>query len=358
MMGEMSDSPKIHVEHAYKIFGSNPSAALDVVKTGKSREVIKEETDQLVALRDITFDIMEGEIFVLMGLSGSGKSTLLRCINRLHDITSGTIHVNSTDVRSLSPNQLRSFRRETFGMVFQHFALFPHRTVLENVEFGLEIQGIQSATRHQKGHEVLETVGLSQWADNKTGELSGGMQQRVGLARALAVDPEILLMDEPFSALDPLIRTNLQDELLKLHSEMKKTILFVTHDLNEAIKIGDRIAILDDQGRVVQVDDPETILLSPANEYVERFLGDVDRPSVIRIESVMQEPSTLTSPADATHHVNKLATIKEVLPYALSSDKPVAVINDDNELVGEITRGSLSAILSTEAHGARNTAHV
>ena len=343
-MNGMSADAKIHVENAYKIFGANPNAALDAVKTDKTREQIKDETDQLVALRDISFDVTEGEIFVMMGLSGSGKSTLLRCINRLHDITSGYISVNGTDITSLSHHQLREFRRTTFGMVFQHFALFPHRTVLENVEFGLEIQGVARDQRNQKGHEVLETVGLSKWADNKTGELSGGMQQRVGLARALAVDPDILLMDEPFSALDPLIRTGLQDELLKLHSNVKKTVLFVTHDLNEAIKIGDRIAILNSEGTVVQIADPETILLHPADEYVRKFLSDVDRPSVIRAETVMRQPHALTAGSSA-RRINRLSPIKEILRDVIDSDQPIAVIDNDNQLIGEITRTDVSEVL-------------
>ena len=343
-MEVMAQHTKITVEHVYKVFGDAPSTALPKLTDHKTREQIKEETGQLVALRDITFSVNEGEIFVMMGLSGSGKSTLLRCINRLHEITSGLIRVNETDIDRLTPHQLREFRRHNFGMVFQHFALFPHRTVLENVVFGLEIQGISAEQRYTRGYEVLETVGLSKWAENRTRELSGGMQQRVGLARALAVDPEILLMDEPFSALDPLIRTGLQDELLKLHSNMGKTILFVTHDLNEAIRIGDRIAILNDQGKVVQIGDPETILLHPADQYVQDFLGDVDRPSVIRAESIMQ---SVTEPPQKTpdHSVHRLTTIKQILPQVISSDAPIAVLDDTDTMIGTIKRENVIQIL-------------
>lgn len=339
-----SGEPKISIQNVSKIFGSAPKQALPLVSSEKTREQIKAETGQLLALRDISLSVAQGEIFVMMGLSGSGKSTLLRCVNRLHEITSGSIRVNNIDVMSLTDEQLRRLRRTTFGMVFQHFALFPTRTVLENTVFGLEIQGVAKTAREAKGRDVLATVGLEQWADNLTNELSGGMQQRVGLARALAVDPEILLMDEPFSALDPLIRNDLQEQLLKLHHEMKKTILFVTHDLNEAIRIGDRIAILNSEGRVVQVGEPEEIILSPADEYVERFLGDVDRPSVIRVERVMREaPKEQTIPNE--RRIHRLRPIKEVLGRVLEQDEPVGVTNDNGELVGAVTRDDVIRIL-------------
>lgn len=266
---------KLEVSNLYKVFGEKPEDAIARSRAGASREEIMRETGSVVALRDINFGVNEGEIFVIMGLSGSGKSTLLRCINRLEEASAGSIRASGRDVRALDKTALREFRRKTFGMVFQHFGLFPHRTVLENVTFGLEIQGLERGECAARGEKALETVGLTGWADRATGSLSGGMQQRVGLARALAVDPEILLMDEPFSALDPLIRTKLQNELLRLHSALRKTVLFVTHDLNEAIKLGHRIAIVNAEGAIAQVGTPREILLYPADEYIKEFVGDI-----------------------------------------------------------------------------------
>ncbi len=268
---------KIRVKGLYTVFGNNSNRALELAEEGKNKDTIMQETGQVVALRDINFQVQEGEIFVIMGLSGSGKSTLLRCINRLREPTRGHIYYEDTEITGLSAEELRYLRRHTLGMVFQRFALFPHRTVLENTVFGLEIQGVAKEQRVKQGEEVLERVGLSGWGAKKTGTLSGGMQQRVGLARALAIDPEVLLMDEPFSALDPMIRTNLQEELLKLQSRLNKTILFVTHDLNEAIKVGDRIGILDGEGKMVQLGTPEEIMLEPATEYIEQFVSEIKK---------------------------------------------------------------------------------
>jgi len=333
----------ISVNSVSKIFGDDPKRAQEYIASNYTRDEIKNATNQLVALRNISFEVNSGEIFVLMGLSGSGKSTLLRCLNQLHKITYGSIHIDNTDITSLSSQKLRQFRRQQFGMVFQHFALFPHRNVLENVVFGLEIQGINKKEREATGYSVLQTVGLEKWAYNRMNELSGGMQQRVGLARALAIDPAILLMDEPFSALDPLIRTDLQDELISIHNTTKKTILFVTHDLNEAIKIGDRIAILNAEGQISQIDDPESILLHPADAYVETFLNNVDRSAVIRAESVMQ-------PADhsVTYHeyINQFEPIKTIIPNLLQNNNPIGVITNDNTVCGQITRQDIVTVLT------------
>lgn len=289
MSEDNSTAHSVVIDGLYKIFGDEPKEALRLAETGLDRQEIQEQSGQLLALRDISLSVNEGEIFVIMGLSGSGKSTLLRCVNRLHEPTFGQIKVRGQDISVLSHKELLDFRRKTFGMVFQNFALFPNRSVLENVEFGLEIQGKPKEERHRLCREAVGKVGLQGWEDKHTSELSGGMQQRVGLARALAVNPHILLMDEPFSALDPVIRTHLQDELLSLHQGQPKTILFVTHDLNEAIRLGDRIAILDSQGRLVQLGKPKEIILHPADEYVEEFVQDVDRPAALRVESAMRK---------------------------------------------------------------------
>jgi len=337
----------IQVKNLYKVFGAHTKQALSLVTNGESRFDIQQATDALVALRDITFNVSKGEIFVLMGLSGSGKSTLLRCINRLQEPTSGSVYVEGADITALSSKELRIFRRSMFGMVFQHFALFPHRTVAENVAFGLEIQNTHTEERMNKAYETLRVVGLDGWEHKRTRELSGGMQQRVGLARALATDPHILLMDEPFSALDPLIRTQLQDELLRLHAELERTVLFVTHDLNEAIRLGHRIAILNSEGRIVQIDTPENILLHPADNYVERFLSEVNRPAVIRMESIMHKPRQGGIPT-GSEHIHRHSVIKEALPALITSNRPIAVVDDNRVCIGEVDRNDIARVLKKD----------
>ncbi|MDD2553617.1 MAG: glycine betaine/L-proline ABC transporter ATP-binding protein [Desulfotomaculaceae bacterium] len=280
---------KIIVKNLAKIFGEHPEKALKLLKEDFSKDKILKKTGQTVGLFDINFSVNEGEIFVLMGLSGSGKSTMLRCINRLIEPTSGTITIDGEDITSAEPGIIRELRRKKVGMVFQRFALFPHRTVLDNVAYGLEVQGISKAQRREKAMQIVETVGLKGWENSMPDQLSGGMQQRVGLARALANNPDILLMDEAFSALDPLIRKSMQDELLSLQSALNKTIIFVTHDLDEAMKIGDRIALMND-GTIVQIGTAEEILTNPANDYVEKFVEDVDRTKVLTAEGVMKAP--------------------------------------------------------------------
>ena len=281
---------KIEVKNVYKIFGHHPERAIDLLKQGKTKDEIMKKTHLGVGVADASFHVNEGETLVVMGLSGSGKSTLLRCINRLISPTSGTVLVDGVDVTALSKEELRQFRQKHFGMVFQHFALFPHRTVVKNVEYGLEIQKIDPRKRRDRAVQALEQVGLKGWEDSYPAQLSGGMQQRVGLARALALDADIMLMDEAFSALDPLIRKEMQDELIALEDTVKKTIVFISHDLDEALKLGDRIVLMKD-GEIVQQGSGEDILRNPATNYVAKFVEDVDMSKVLTAESVMLKPA-------------------------------------------------------------------
>ena len=268
--------PLIRVENLYKVFGSDPRSIMQLVREGRSKDEILAETGHTVGLRDINLEIEKGQIFVIMGLSGSGKSTLVRHLNRLIDPTEGAIYVGGIDVMNLSQTELEDFRRHRMSMVFQHFGLLPHRTVLENVAFGLSIQKVAKAEREEKAREWLRSVGLDGYEDQYPSQLSGGQQQRVGLARALCTDPEILLMDEPFSSLDRLIRSGMQDLLVELQDKLHKTIVFITHDLDEALRLGHQIAILKD-GVLSQVGRPQDILRNPADDYVEAFVRDVNR---------------------------------------------------------------------------------
>lgn len=278
---------KIRVEGLYKIFGPNPKKALQMLSKGRTKDEIMAETRHGVGVNNASFEVKEGEIVVVMGLSGSGKSTLVRCLNRLITPTAGKVLVDGQDVATMGDEELRQLRQRKMGMVFQNFALFPHRTVLENAALGLEIQGMEKAERLRLAEEALSMVGLDGWGESYPRQLSGGMQQRVGLARALALSPDILLMDEAFSALDPLIRRDMQDELINLQERMHKTIVFISHDLDEALKLGDRIILMKD-GAIVQVGTPEQILTAPADEYVARFVEDVDITKVLTAESVMK----------------------------------------------------------------------
>ncbi|MCR8927043.1 glycine betaine/L-proline ABC transporter ATP-binding protein [Priestia megaterium] len=284
---------KLKVQNITKVFGKNPSKAIDLLQKGKTKKEILEETGMTIGVNQANFEIKSGEIFVIMGLSGSGKSTLVRMFNRLVEPTSGSIILDGDDVVKMNKEELRDMRRKKMSMVFQNFALFPHRTVLDNTEYGLEVQGTPKAEREKKAKEALELVGLKGYENQYPGELSGGMQQRVGLARALANDPDILLMDEAFSALDPLIRKDMQDFLLELQEKMERTIIFITHDLDEALRIGDRIVLMKD-GSVVQVGTPEEIMTNPANDYVERFVEDVNVAKVYTAESVMNRAESIT----------------------------------------------------------------
>lgn len=285
-MRRNNDLPKVKVNHLTKIFGKKTKPALEMIRANKSKTKILEKTGATVGVYDVNFEVEEGEIFVIMGLSGSGKSTLIRLLNRLIEPTSGNIYIDGQDISSLDKEGLREVRRNKMSMVFQNFGLFPHRTILENTEYGLEIRGVPKEERQAKAEKALENSSLIAFKDQLPSQLSGGMQQRVGLARALANDPEILLMDEAFSALDPLIRREMQDELLDLQENVKKTIIFITHDLNEALRIGDRIALMKD-GQIMQIGTGEEILTNPANEYVRTFVEDVDRSKVLTAQNIM-----------------------------------------------------------------------
>lgn len=285
-MRRNNDLPKVKVNHLTKIFGKKTKPALEMIRANKSKTEILEKTGATVGVYDVNFEVEEGEIFVIMGLSGSGKSTLIRLLNRLIEPTSGNIYIDGQDISSLDKEGLREVRRNKMSMVFQNFGLFPHLTILENTEYGLEIRGVPKEERQAKAEKALENSSLIAFKDQLPSQLSGGMQQRVGLARALANDPEILLMDEAFSALDPLIRREMQDELLDLQENVKKTIIFITHDLNEALLIGDRIALMKD-GQIMQIGTGEEILTNPANEYVRTFVEDVDRSKVLTAQNIM-----------------------------------------------------------------------
>lgn len=288
---------KLEVENLTKIFGENEKEALELTQQGVSKNDILSETGATVGVHQAGFDVKEGEIFVIMGLSGSGKSTLVRMLNRLIEPTDGSVKIDGEDIIQMNDRDLRKVRREKISMVFQNFGLFPHRTILENTEYGLEVQGMAKEERREKAEKALDNVGLLAYKNQYPDQLSGGMQQRVGLARALANDPEIILMDEAFSALDPLIRRDMQDELLELQKTQKRTIIFITHDLNESLRLGDRIAIMKD-GKVVQIDTGEEILMNPADNYVKRFVEDIDRSRVFTAENIMSTPAKIIKGVD------------------------------------------------------------
>ena len=387
----------VDVQGLWKVFGDDPERALEPAHHAKSRSEIQNELGLVVGLRDVSFSVDQGQIFVVMGLSGSGKSTLVRALIRLVEPTRGSVHIDGEDVLSYSPSQLMQFRRQKIAMVFQNYGLLPHRSVLDNVALGLEIRGIDKETRYQMASESIDTVGLSGWEDYRPSEMSGGMQQRVGLARALAVDPEILLMDEPFSGLDPLIRRELQDELISLQTKLHKTIVFITHDLDEALKIGDRIAVMRD-GEIIQEGSPEEIVTLPTDEYVTEFVQDVSRAKVIQAQAIMQEAEVVVyerqGPRAALHIMDSHsleavfliardftlrgvltkdramelvdegrrslegvevdpattttpdAIIDDIIPIAAQSRHPIAVVGETQALLGEIRRGALLAGMS------------
>lgn len=320
--------PVIEVEGLTKVFGKNTKEALKLVDEGASKEEILNKTGCTVAVNNATFSVEQGEFFVIMGLSGSGKSTLIRLINRLIEPTKGMIKVDGKDISNLDKKSLREVRRKKMSMVFQRFALFPHRTVLENAEFGLEIQKMDKEKRKEIALKSLELVGLGDYANQYPGQLSGGMQQRVGLARGLTNDPEVLLMDEAFSALDPLIRKDMQDEMVDLQAKMQKTILFITHDLDEALRLGDRIALMRD-GEIVQIGTPEEILTNPANDYVEKFVEDVDRSKVLTAGHIMKRPETV----NIDRHGPRVA-LERMRAEGISS---ILVVDKDRRLQGYVT---------------------
>ena len=340
--------PKIEVKNIYKIFGPEPLEVFPMVKKGLSKEEVLEETGHTVGLDNVSIAIEEGETFVCMGLSGSGKSTLIRHINRLIDPTSGDVLVDGINVMDLKEQELIDFRKSKMSMVFQRFGLFPHKTVIQNVAYGLEIQGKELKERSKVAQAQIEAVGLQGFEHQYPSQLSGGMQQRVGLARALAPNPGILLMDEAFSALDPLIRSDMQKQLLELQSELKKTIVFITHDLDESLKLGDHIGILN-HGRLVQVGTPEEIILNPADDYVEAFVKDVNRAKVLRARTVMVKPEKFNGKdvkLSEVYKVNQSNYIEEFLPKVLADRSVIMVCCNKGECLGYITEKELANSLS------------
>ena len=322
---------KVKIANVVKIFGDEPGGkALELLRAGHSKEAIRESTGHVVGVNDANIDVAEGEIFVVMGLSGSGKSTLIRCVNRLYEPTAGSIVVDGTDVTALNPKELQAFRRESTGMVFQHFALFPHQDIRSNVAFGLRVKGVDPEEQNAAAERALALVGLAGYENSYPRQLSGGMQQRVGLARALATDPDILLMDEAFSALDPLIRRQMQDELMEIQDKLQKTILFITHDLNEALRVGSRVCIMKD-GAIHQIGTPEDILMRPETEYVAEFVQDVDQGRVLAVETVREDAAT----------VPESATLADVLHAIDSRGSDAAhVVDAGGRPLGVVTRES------------------
>jgi len=334
----MADKVKIEVRDLYKIFGPHPKKAMELLKQGLDKETIFEKTETTVGVQQASFDIRTGEIFVIMGLSGSGKSTMVRMLNRLIEPTSGQVLIDEEDIITMNDDQLVKLRRAKLSMVFQSFALMPHMTVLQNAAFGLEMDGVDKETREKRALQALEQVGLDAWAASMPAELSGGMQQRVGLARGLAVDPDILLMDEAFSALDPLIRTEMQDELLKLQAKSKRTIVFISHDLDEAMRIGDRIAIMEG-GRVVQVGTPEEILQNPADEYVRAFFRGVDPTNILTAGDIAAD-SQVTIPI--TDGKNPRAALQRLI----KNDRDYGyVLDTEKHFKGIVSTDSLREVL-------------
>ena len=398
--GGAEQRPIIRVDSVWKVFGRNPERVLGAQHSGRSKADLQSELGVVIGLSDVSFEVMKGETFVIMGLSGSGKSTMVRCLIRLIEPTAGTVMIDGHNVTAMADKDLMEFRRDKIAMVFQHYGLMPHRNVLENASWGLEVQGVPEGERHARTREVLEMVGLGGWENAFPRQLSGGMQQRVGLARALVVNTDILLMDEPFSGLDPLIRRQMQDELLRLQDELQKTIVFITHDLNEALKLGSRIAIMQD-GRVVQIGSPEDIVLRPEDQYVGDFTQDVRLESVLTASRVMVTPKATVlghqgpraalhtiadSDGDAAwivdrgqHYIGILTIARaqdalkagitrldlgmgyvnqgyetvrpetsfdELIPMAMSSDYPIPVTDENYKLVGEIHRSALAEALA------------
>lgn len=347
----MNDNIALRADGLYKVFGRHAEDAVRKLRDGADRGSL--EPAATAAVIDASFEVKRGEIFVVMGLSGSGKSTLIRMLNGLHPQAAGTVEIGGESITGISAARLRSVRRTRVSMVFQHFALLPHRTVIDNVAYGLEIQGLPRAERVKQARKITSIVGLAGWEEKLPSELSGGMQQRVGLARALATDTDVLLMDEAFSALDPLIRREMQDQLLELQTSLNKTIVFITHDLNEAMYLGDRIAVMRD-GRIVQIDTPEGILTKPANEYVEQFVQDVDRTRVLTAEAVMRAPRSVIHTGTGPHLALKTMRDEQMsAAYVLRRDRTLVGWVSDRDVLDLVHNGvtSLDSIIQMD-HGA------
>ena len=335
----------IQIQNVWKIFGNTSNVALDAIQNKKiSKQEALEKYNSVIGVSDVSFDVNKGEIFCVMGLSGSGKSTLVRHINRLLEPTSGKILINNQDVMQFNKENLQELRNKKIGMVFQNFALMPHRSVLDNIAMPLEIRGVSKNDRLDAANNILNIVELQGWGNKYAHELSGGMQQRVGLARALAADPEFLLMDEPFSALDPLIRRQLQTEFIKLSKQMKKTTVFITHDLDEAVRVGHRIAIMRD-GRVVQIGTPEEIVVNPSDDYVADFVKGISRLKVVQAKTIMQPleqyKKNFGENLSNNEKVNENDILSKLIETSVSKDKPIVVVNDHNTEVGIITQSDL-----------------
>ncbi|GAB3273399.1 quaternary amine ABC transporter ATP-binding protein [Arthrobacter pigmenti] len=341
----MNENIALKAENLFKVFGRRSAEVVKKLQDGQSRE----ELNRLgtAAVIDASFEVRRGEIFVVMGLSGSGKSTLIRTLNGLQPATSGTVTIGGTSLSSISDKELRLLRQQSVSMVFQHFALMPHRTVLDNAAYALEVQGVEQSEREERAAKVLERVGLGGWGEKYPSQLSGGMKQRVGLARALAAETDILLMDEAFSALDPLIRREMQEQLISLQQELGKTIIFITHDLNEAMLLGDRIAMMHD-GRIVQIGTPDEILTAPASDYVEQFVQDVDRSRVLTVETVMDHSPADVEAASApgTTTVKAGTLLSDVLGTSAENEKPLAVVDGQDQVIGSLGRETLLSALS------------
>lgn len=348
-MGDLM-SIKVEVKNLTKIFGKHVNRAKEMIKQGKTKSEILKETGATVGVDRANFEINDGEIFVIMGLSGSGKSTLVRMINRLIEPTDGEVSIDGENLMKMDKKKLREVRRKKMSMVFQNFGLLPNRTILENAEYGLEIQGVDKEVRRKKAKEALETVGITGYDDEYPDQLSGGMQQRVGLARALANDPQILLMDEAFSALDPLNRTDMQDQLLDIQERLHKTIIFISHDLNEALKLGDRIMIMRD-GEVIQTGTPEDILTNPANEYVEDFIENVDRSKVLTAGNVMIRPVTINIDKAGPRLTLKRMKNNEVsTAYVVNNKRKLIGVVDANDVIDLVRHDSsdLQSVVKTD----------
>jgi glycine betaine/proline transport system ATP-binding protein len=342
--GHTPDAPHLEVHGLTKVFGPDPASVLPLLSSGVDKEEILERTGHTVGLDDIDLHVRRGETFVVMGLSGSGKSTLVRCLNRLIDPTAGTLSLDGTDLLALDLKALREVRRHKMSMVFQRFALLPHRTVLENVAFGLRVQGVPRADRERRAGAWIERVGLSGYERALPRALSGGMQQRVGLARALCTDPDVLLMDEAFSALDPLIRREMQGELTKLQRELNKTIVFITHDLDEALRLGDRVAILKG-GRLVQVGTPFEIVTKPEDDYVRAFVEDVDRSRVLLVRHALAGAPKRAPPPDGAPRIAGDAPLGDALAALAGPDAVLAVVDDRGRVLGALdARTALTAL--------------